>query len=87
MIRNGRDTPNETPYRNALKTERKWKKMELVKSVTAESVKALLTKISDICLDAACVCTLEAYSDALEKILDITGTEEYSLVKLMEGAE
>lgn len=61
--------------------------MELVKSVTAESVKALLTRISDICLDAACVCTFEAYSDALDEILDITGAEEYSLVKLMEGAE
>lgn len=87
MIWNGRDTPIETLYRKPFDNRKEVEEMELVKSVTAESVKALLTKISDICLDAACVCTLEAYSDALEKILDITGAEEYSLVKLMEGAE
>lgn len=61
--------------------------MELVKSVTAESVKALLAKISDICIDASCVNTFAAYSDAVDAILDITGAEEYSLVKLMEGVE
>ena len=61
--------------------------MELVKSVTAESVKALLLKLFDICIDASCVNTFAAYCDAVDEIMDITGDEVYSIVKLMEGVE
>ena len=60
-------------------------KIELVKSVTAESVRALLLRLFDICIDASCVNTFAAYCDAVDEIMDITGDEMYAIAKMMEG--
>lgn len=56
---------------------------KIVKCADLVSVKALLSEIFDICLDATSVNTPGAYEGAVSEIIDICDRETHDIVQLL----